>query len=152
MDIKSEDRVIPLTQGYVALVDAQDYEELSKHKWSVSESTNRSGTKNYYAHRKITVSPGKLKTIYMHHVIMGAKGVDHRSHALSKDKIIDNRRSNLRLADQSQQNANQIKRAGATSKYKGVIWKKDKSKWKATITFKGKVSHLGYFDSEQSAA
>ncbi len=70
---------IPLTQGYVALVDDDDYEELSKYKWRVD--LQRSGPK---AKRNSFVSEGEgQKTIYMSRQIMDAPSgmpVDHWDH------------------------------------------------------------------------
>ena len=63
-------RYIPLTQGYHAIVDAADYERLSRYKWCLSRSGNR-----LYAQRRC-----RGKTIRMHQFIMRppkGKVVDH---------------------------------------------------------------------------
>ncbi|HEG2205539.1 TPA: hypothetical protein SCS57_002024 [Enterobacter cloacae] len=39
-----------------------------------------------------------------------------------------------------------------TSKYKGVFWRKDRSKWKAIIKCNGKSHHIGLYDCEEDAA
>lgn len=41
---------IPLTQGKIALVDDEDYEEYSRHRWYAGKSR-----KTFYAGRKIVV-------------------------------------------------------------------------------------------------
>lgn len=38
-----------------------------------------------------------------------------------------------------------------SSKYKGISWHKNRSKWRATIKKDKKVKHLGYFDTELEA-
>jgi hypothetical protein len=83
----------------------------------------------------------------MHRVILGlADGdptqVDHRNH-----DGLDNRRSNLRTATPPQNNGNQLKRKGTTSKYKGVSRYKGR-RWRAAIQRR----HLGIFGSEEAAA
>ncbi len=66
---------------------------------------------------------------------------------------LDNRRANLRLATRQQNKCNtRPSSTGATSKYKGVFWGKDRKKWRSRVTFKGKMVDLGSFDSEIEAA
>ena len=55
-------RYIPLTKGQFAIVDAEDYDRLSRYKWCVS---GRAGM-------QCAVRRLKDKTIYMHRVIMKA--------------------------------------------------------------------------------
>jgi hypothetical protein len=62
-----------------------------------------------------------------------------------------NRSANLRLATIAQNNMNKFCAKG-TSKYKGVYFQRDLKRWRATITFKRKKSHLGYFENEIDAA
>jgi hypothetical protein len=64
---------------------------------------------------------------------------------------LNNSISNLRLATRSQNLANTRKKAGRTSKYKGVYWQKHTQKWMARIQVKGKSLYLGIFDSEEEA-
>ena len=63
----------------------------------------------------------------------------------------DNRIENLRVATHSQNNRNRNKFKNCSSKYKGVCWNKQNSKWIAQIRIDGKKKHLGYFDNEQEA-
>jgi hypothetical protein len=75
--------------------------------------------------------------------------VDHINH-----NGLDNRRSNLRLATPSQNNANQRPRQDArlTSKYKGVYYDKSRGRWAATIHVDGRTRGLGRYDTEDAAA
>ncbi len=95
MDNKKEDfRLIPLTQGKFTVVDAEDYERLSRHKWCAAKNRE-----NFYAHR---YRDGTI--VNMHREIMGApKGVvcDHKNH-----DCLDNRKSNLRLCTNAQNQYN----------------------------------------------
>ena len=132
-------RFIPLTQGKVAIVDAEDYEWLSKNKWHAANTGGK-----FYACRSI-----KQRTISMHRVIMGEpKGmvVDHID-----GNSLNNRRCNLRSCTTAQNICNQRPKGG-TSKYKGVCFQKRENKWKAKIRFNGKGIHIGNFDEEIDAA
>jgi hypothetical protein len=130
---------IPLTQGFVALVDEEDYARVSEINWHV----HREG-RNYYAY-----SGYKLP---MHRYILGLSAedpitVDHRNGC-----GLDNRRSNLRHANMSQQMQNARKRRNGTSVYKGVSWNKEKGKWEAQIALPDRHIRLGYFAKEVQAA
>lgn len=72
--------------------------------------------------------------------------VDHVNRNRSDNRIV-----NLRAASQSQNSANSKGRKG-TSKYKGVCFATNNNKWKAQIQVMYKSIHLGFFDSEESAA
>ena len=142
-------RKIPLTQGQYAIVDPEDYEELSKDKWHISRSV-----RGVYAVRKFWIKEGgrlKQKSVSMHRLIIGAREgeiVDHINH-----KSYDNRKLNLRIATMRQNCWNARKqRRNCSSKYKGVSWSKKRNQWRARITFKGRVIPLGRFDTEEEAA
>lgn len=63
----------------------------------------------------------------------------------------DNRISNLRLATKSQNEINKPKKAGTSSKYKGVTWHKARGKWLAHLNVNGKYKYLGYYSIEIDA-
>ena len=131
---------IPLTQGYVAIVDDEDYEELVKHKWYVSPAPNGNRAAR-------SMNPG---TIYMHRAIMNASDgidVDHRDH-----DMLNNQRSNLRLCTRTQNLGNTRKKAGCTSKFKGVHLHKACGLWCARIKIDYRYRQLGYYRNERDAA
>jgi hypothetical protein len=136
-------RYIPLTQGKYAIVDAEDYERVSRYKWCLSRSGNQ-----LYAQRR---SHGK--TIRMHQFIMNPpKGmvVDHID-----GNGLNNRRSNLRICTRRQNgwNLRRRKRPGAPSQYVGVYPYKDRpGKWYVKVQCRGEVTNLGPFDSDIEAA
>lgn len=127
--------------GY-ALVDL-DMVCLSNHKWTLSP--------NGYAMGSFLVD-GKRVWVSMHRFIMGMhkKGyVDHINH----DRL-DNRRTNLRFASNSYNQANSVMRGG-TSQYKGVMRiKRVRSKliWRSRIKVNQKNIYLGYYKTEREAA
>jgi hypothetical protein len=131
---------IALTQGYFAIVDADDYELLNGYKWHVK--VKRTGC---YAYR----SEGKTN-IAMHRQILNAPQqlyCDHINH-----DGLDNRRCNLRLCTPQQNSFNKEPRPGCTSKYKGVYWSRGRKKWRAEIEHDGRKIHIGYYDYEFDAA
>lgn len=137
-------KTIPLTQGRVAIVDDADYEWLSQWRWCV-----RKRDSTYYAVRGVRIN-GKVRAIHMHRVIVNPpldKQIDH----INGDGL-DNRRCNLRLCTQSQNNMNSRKRNDCSSIYKGVTWHKREQKWHARIKMNGRLRHLGYFRDEDEAA
>jgi len=92
---------IKLTQGQVALVDDEDFVELSKRKWYAGWDK---GTSSFYAMRW---EAGK--TVRMHRQILGLTDPkihgDHRNH-----HTLNNTRVNLRIATSKQNGSN---RSGA---------------------------------------
>jgi hypothetical protein len=131
-------RCIPLNQGKYVIVDAADYDQLIKHKWSVTMFTE-------YATR---IEKGK--TIYMHNQIARPQPgfiIDHQDH-----DGLNNSRANLRMATRSQNCCNRKKRKGCSSKYKGVYIDKKSRRFKAAIRCRNLRLHLGYFDTEVEAA
>ncbi len=135
---------IKLTQELYALVDAEDFERLNKHKWHAHK-----GGRTYYAERHPPAQNGKQQIVCMHREILQLpKGVhaDHRS-----GYGLDNRRTNLRPAT-LQQNQFNRRLQGGKSKYKGVVWHKGAKKWQAQIRFNSKEIYLGLFRSEVDAA
>lgn len=137
---------LPLTQGYVALVDADIYPELSKRKWSVQINGPR-------AYEVRSDGPlGKQKHIYLHHIVLPPKlgfTVDHRN-SEAPFRVLDERRCNLRYATKLQQQYNRRSQAGSASRFKGVS--KHRSRWAARIRMDGKVKSLGSFITQEEAA
>jgi hypothetical protein len=72
---------------------------------------------------------------------------DHKNH-----NGLDNRRDNIRISTRSQNQSNRIKKAEASSKYKGVSYAGDHKKWRSYIYFNNKTYFLGYFSDELMAA
>lgn len=133
-------KYIPLTKGKFAIVDAEDYPWLSKHKWYAIKSDIRFYA--YRAHRKRNIS--------MHRQIMNAPKnmfVDHID-----GNSLNNTKANLRLATSIQNTWNRRKyNVPSRSKFKGTVWVK-KQKWQARICINGKRLYLGSFNNEADAA
>lgn len=137
---------IALTQGKVAIVDDDDFARLIQHKWTYLEHTHGG-----YALRNGRDTNPIRHTVLMHREIMSA-GIGFMVDHINGDTL-DNRKSNLRLCTNAQNMRNQKRhRDNKTSRYKGVSLKRDCNKYRAQLCTNGKVTHLGYFDSELDAA
>lgn len=133
---------IPLTRGMVALVDKEDYEKLSKHKWQAVKSTG--GRDRFYVTRSITIN-GKRQAVRMHRSIMNAPqgmDVDHID-----GNVLNNTRKNLRICTHSQNLMNRGVDGNNTSGFKGVSFNKQTNRWRARIKINGSTKHLGYFST-----
>lgn len=114
-------KTIPLSEGRrgFAVIDDEDYEELSKCKWSV--------TANGYALRGVAKRPveynknGRMKTkiILMHRHILGLENPKIFADHINGNKL-DNRRSNLRIVTPAQNACNRKIQSNNRLGFKGV--------------------------------
>jgi hypothetical protein len=137
---------IPLTRGKFAIIDDEYFEELNKFKWQASTTG--------YARRSEFLN-GKRKYVSMHRSITDAKAGEMVDHI--NGNRLDNRRCNLRVCNNSQNQMNSRSSFnGKSSKYKGVCKFQPKGrrkiKWMASIGKDGKKKTLGYYDTEIAAA
>lgn len=126
---------IPLGDGYYAYVDAADYEWLSRWKWHLYggyAARYRNG-KYVYLHREIMKPPRGMI-------------VDHKN----RNKL-DDTRDNLRNATRTENMRNKGKQHGASSRFRGVSYNKDRDKYQAHI-YKGEKFFLGLHVEEVEAA
>ena len=141
-------RLIPLTQGFHATVDASDYEWLMQCKWCVVGLEG-----SIYARRHERDAQGNRVSISMHRQIMGEAAIgsvgDHQN-----GNSIDNRRANLRPSSKSNNNRNRKRHKNNTSGFIGVSTTKGKRKtrYKSSIRFEGNFICLGTYDTAQEAS
>jgi len=133
---------IPLTQGFVAIVDDAHYDRLAHRKYYYSKG---------YAVR-IEVVDGKRKLIWMHREIMQTPEGMETDH-INGDRL-DNRLANLRICTTTQNQQNSRKKINNTSGYKGVTFDKGRGRrmWKAQTRYEGHYLHIGYFADAKEAA
>lgn len=93
------------------------------------------------------------KLYYLHHLVfiyhkrrLPCGFIDHKD-----GNKLNNHIENLREATPQQNTFNSRSRAGASSKYKGVCYDKNRGKWRARIAINGNEVHLGRFDTEEEA-
>lgn len=116
-------REITLTQGKVALVDAEDYEWLSKWTWCADIIG-----KKWYAVRSEQIDSRK-NTIFMHREILDLRVVTKTINQYNRDLQKNN-----------------------TSGYRGVSWDKAKKRWQAYIKRGWKRYSCGLHEDIISAA
>lgn len=137
-------RTIPLTQGFVCVVDAADYDAVASFRWLALRCR-----RGVYAVR--WVRSGKRRVaVRMHRMLLDAPPgmeVDHQD-----GNTLNNCRDNLRLCSFAQNRANRRKHAKSSSRYKGVSWNKKRQKWMAYIKINNRSTHLGMFVDEAEAA
>lgn len=136
-------RSIPLTRGFVALVDDDDYEVLATWKWAAQIGARRAP----YAQRTGPRSEGR-PTFLMHRIIAGAQAGEIADHV--NGDTLDNRRCNLRLCSTAQNSLNRASRNSLG--FKGVSAAHDSQGFCAKIQRDGRVYRLGTFRTVIEAA
>lgn len=144
-------KLIPLTKGYHAMVDDEDHEWLSQHKWHVQDG------RLVYAGRKL----GGY-ALLMHRKIMGLERGDKRQVDHINGNGLDNRKENLRICTHIENCRNSRKSKRGASMFKGVslrapnkwkAWKGyDGPVWYARVYAEGITYSAGYHKSEEAAA
>jgi hypothetical protein len=135
-------KLIPLTQGKFAIVDADDYDYLMQWKWQYNLG---------YGQRRTLQSEGKNTSVMMHRIINKTPNDMYTDHI--NGNRLDNRKSNLRNCTSTQNCYNRkIYINNYTSKYKGVRWVKKDNIWIASIGYKKEKYHIGSFKNEEDAA
>ena len=139
---------IKLMNKKYALVDDEDFDFLNQFRWYAHRDNRRNGVMDYVDRN--WRRGGKSFHERMHRVIMKApKGIliDHIDM-----NPLNNQKSNLRRATQSQNMMNRGAQKNSSSLFKGVFWSLWASKWRAQIVSNKKSIHLGYFNSKKEAA
>lgn len=133
------------------LVSDELFDFLNQWNWSAFRDSH---TKSYYAARREYLGGGKKNAkfhkISMHRLIMYApKGmqVDHIN-----GNTLDNRKENLRICTNAENQHNSNKPKNNLSGFKGVTWHKNIKIWTASICKDYKKIHLGIFKTKTQAA
>lgn len=142
---------IPLTKGYITIVDDVDA-DLADHRWLVLMG----GVDLIYARRYITVAHRKSKAVLLHREVLARVLGEPLTSTQHCDHIngdgLDNRRANLRLATATENARNRKISSNNTSGVNGVCWSRNMNRWKAYIKVSRKLLVLGYFDKLEDAA
>jgi hypothetical protein len=134
-------KLIPLTKGFFAKVDDDDYLKYGHLKW-ISQGLDPRPA------RRMSTDTG-VKLVYLYRLIMNApkgKDVDHIN-----GNALDNRKSNLRIATHSDNLANSKLHKNNTSGYRGICWAEYTKRWRVKITKNYKIYEMGYFDTKKEA-
>lgn len=138
-------RIVPLTQGRYALVDAEDYEAMMAFRWwyhSEGYACRSVGGGNkprfiFFMHREIAGTPEGLDT---DHRMSGFRGCG-----------LDNRRANLRICTTAENIRNQGIRSSNRSGFKGVSYSQKDRVFRAWIRSGNKNVCLGGFSTAELA-
>jgi hypothetical protein len=127
----------------VALVDDDDYDIVIKYHWWEVEG-------KYTTYARTYIFPGNY-SLRMHRLILGITDetikIDHKNRT-----GLDCRKQNLRIATDSQNQANRGPNRNNTSGYKGVCFHKRVKKFQASIQQNRKIVYIGYFSTAEKAA
>jgi hypothetical protein len=135
--------------GGYTLVDESDYEELSKYKWR-KDTHKACHAKKFYVVRYHRREAQNWTRISMHRQILSApKGlmVDHINH-----DGLDNRRANLRLCSNAQNQHNARAQVGTSCKWRGVIYYKKNRKYLSSVICNKKRHYIGMSDCPDTLA
>ena len=120
--------------------DIEDYDKIKNYCWHINTDGYVVTTINQ-THSKIKMHRLVMDVINNHNV-----NVDHIYHNKN-----DNRKSQLRLVTNSQNQYNTILSKDNTSGYKGVYWHKKHNQWEALISYNKKQIYLGLYDNIEDA-
>ena len=125
-----EDYMIMYTlKGEPFYIDTEDYDKVKDTCWH----------KNSHGYIVDRNSNG------IHRVIMNCPDGLDVDHIHGTPSICDNRKSNLRIVNASQNNMNKEKQRNNTSGCVGVTWHKKAQKWQAYIKIDNKTKYLGLY-------
>lgn len=138
--------ILKTKNGTEFIIDKDDFDKVDQYTWHTNTPPS---SKTTYIMANIT----KRIKIKLHRFILNITDpkiqVDHIN-----GNGLDNRKENLRLVTNAQNNRNKSKyvTANGTSKYKGVFFCKQRNKWVAQICLNYKKIHIGRFKTEIEAA
>jgi hypothetical protein len=122
------------------IVDTEDWEKISKILWYISKSKDRFyylySNKYKYRLSRFIANINNSKIL-----------VDHINH-----NTFDNRKCNLRICTNQQNQWNSEPNQNNTSGYKGVYWYKRDKKWRSQIRLNNIQYWLGNFTNKKCAA
>lgn len=137
--IEDKDRtyIIPLSSGFFSKVDKDDYFKIKDYSWYLM-NTGYAG-----AHYN-------EKVVLMHRIIMVASSNTYVDH-ISMDKL-DNRKSNLRIVEFSDNIHNTRLRSTNSSGFKGVTFDRQTNMWRSSCIRNGNKFDLGKHSTPEEAA
>ena len=138
---------VPLTHGFVAIIDEADSAVLGPRKWHA----HRVSPTLIYARRNGDKKAGEKTWVYLHRAVLGV--VDGRKVDHEDGDGLNCRRDNLTAGTQKQNMANVSgpARSNLTSPFLGVSYSKRDRRWVAYIHTGERKKHLGSFLTVEAA-
>ena len=128
-----------------AIIDIEDIPKVEKYKWRVKIG----GTERSKCASVLTGNGSTTYTNSLHRHIMNCPQglyVDHIN-----GNRFDNRKCNLRICTNQENNFNVIKQKTNTSGYKGVWYDKSRNKWVSELKVNGRKIFIGRFINKNDA-
>ena len=124
--------------------DLEDYDKIKDYSWHIANG--------YISAKKLD---GSDREIRMHRIVLNLVDVSYNDikvdHIHGKETRNDNRKSNLRMANDSQNNINKGLRSNNTSGVTGVSWNQKRNKWHARLWKNRQTIDLGHFSNFDDA-
>lgn len=123
------------------LIDAEDYPRIKMFRWSIDT--------HGYAVSKVFTKTASIFRVKLHRLIMSFPDgyfIDHKN----LDKT-NNKKENLRLTNPQGNSANRTHQVNNKLKIKGVTFRKDRNKYRATINTGRKQIFLGHYNTAEEA-
>lgn len=139
--------LVDLGNGNVAIIDSEDAGRIAQYSWHLAQQPHRPGLQYVAAWAKPS---DKVVKIRMHRLIIDAPDgvlVDHIN-----GNGLDNRKSNIRTCNHSENQRNRGPQRNSVSQYKGVSLCRATGRWRCRIQVDGKDIWIGRFDTESEAA
>jgi hypothetical protein len=134
--------ILKTNQGKEFIIDDEDYPKVKLFTWYISK----------IGYVVSDIGPrGKRRQIRLHRLLLNVLDAKTLVDHINRNEL-DNRKSNLRIANKQQNGANAELSKHNTSGFKGVSYKADKGKWKSYIAVNGRQIHAGYFNTAAEAA
>lgn len=137
IEYKDSTYLIPLSNGKFSIIDRDDYLKIKEYSW-------------YFMNTGYAGACSGRKCLLMHRIIIQAPPKSYVDH-ISLDKL-DNRKSNLRIVNFSDNIVNSLIRVCNSSGFKGVTYDKQTGKWRAICTRNNKKFSLGRYSTPEEAA
>ena len=148
-------KTITLRGEICALVDDEDYEQVSQVRWAPTEKVAATSTRAAYVVPTTLVDRDGVKVrVPMHRFILGPIGPNKVVDHVNGDPL-DNRRANLRVCSRAQNQRNMRRHKDAATPYKGVVQHPDvrrKKRWAARLTVNGRCVYCTYHLTVEEAA
>lgn len=133
---------IELSQNKYAIIDDEDFDEISKYKWHFSHGR--------YAFTNLHIDGIGKRPVSMHRMLMGYPKHPYEIDHINRDGL-DNRRCNLRIVTAKENQKNRKLPKNNSSGVQGVNFLKRLNKWVAYVYVSNKRIHLGVFEQKDDA-
>lgn len=128
-----------------AIIDKEDVAKVRSYKWRLSKGgTDRSKCNGVY-----TGNSQNSKCISLHRFLTNcpqAMYVDHIN-----GNRLDNRKSNLRICTNQENNFNRTAQSNNISGFKGIWFDKSRNKWTTEIKYNNKKIYIGRYEDKEVA-